>query len=196
MWTTLPRRGAAHAEHRVQFTGLSHGRGRPNTRRLTGAAGPAANPVRTLHRSIGGAPPDDQRVRPFQVVLRRERAGNGDQPRPPHPSPPSAAQRARLGVTAQQYAPSERRLLVTAAPQVGTESRADKLPQPIKHDATERPTRSETTAGKPRQAGRQRLTAPAPPAPPPSPAGRTAAPRRRRRRSGTSRRCGRMPGRA
>ena len=100
------------------------------------------------------------------------------------------------GSAAHRYAPSERRLLVTAAPQVGTESRIGQATQPIKHDPTERPTGSPTTAGKPRQTGRQRPSAPAPPAPPPSPAGRTAAPRRQRRRSGTSRRCGRMPGRA
>jgi len=157
---------------------------------------PAANPVRTLHRFIGSAPPDDQRVRPFQVVLRREMAGNGDHPRPPRPSPPSAAQRARRGVTAQQYAPSDRRLLVTAAPQVGTESRSGAAAQPINHDATERPAGSPTTARQPRRAGRQRPTARAPPAPRPSPVGPTAAPRRPPRRSGTSRRCWRKRGRA
>jgi hypothetical protein len=92
---------------------------------------PAANPVPTFHRSIGSAPSDDQRVRPIEVVLRRERAGNGDQPRPPHPSPPSAARAGKArrdghtGMRRQSDASWSQRLRRSAR-KVGS----DKLPSP------------------------------------------------------------------
>ena len=112
------------------------------------ASPPSPRQVRPRRSTMCIARPEDQRVRPFQVVPRRERAGNGDHRGESRPSAPSATQRVWRGVTAWLYAPSERRLLVKAGPpgqsgaswserlaQVGTESRpgarASRTPTPI-----------------------------------------------------------------
>ena len=68
------------------------------------ASPPSPRQVRPRRSTKCIARPEDQRVRPFQVVPRRERAGNGDHRGETRPSATSATQRVWRGVTAWQHA--------------------------------------------------------------------------------------------